>query len=278
MLSDLLQPSTALSFLAASVTIVVVITTLVSRLAEVAENASRIRRLSRELPKIAFNAGGMHWAVDLVKLVSDAAEDGVVDAKEIAEIQVAAKNAKKEAEELKLENQKLNEELQLVRNLTAGIQNSLLRLESERKRLRSDAWVNLTIGILFAVFGIYIALSGYFEHPDMSTTLGIDPNRILLSVFINVIAFFFFRMYLSNQNDIKQNNNEQSTLNLKLTSLYVANSQDNKDLLAFLTIEFSRSERNIILNSDQRRATDSTEPNRNEFVEIIKTIVGKKEP
>jgi len=97
------------------------------------------------------------------------------------------------------------------------------RLYGEGRRLGRDSWINLIIGMGFAFGGIWLlAYSVFFLPSSGNETLAHQIPRLSFGVFVNVIAFFFFRMYLANQNDLRHTKNELTTIELKAAALRVA--------------------------------------------------------
>src|SRR5262249_34247821 len=96
------------------------------------------------------------------------------------------------------------------------------RLEQESGRLGRDSWINLFIGMIFAAVGVSVLLTGVINGEASGASLAIsskDIARMALGVFVNIVAFFFFRLYLVNQTDIRHNKNELTTIEMRIAAL-----------------------------------------------------------
>ena len=138
--------------------------------------------------------------------------------------------------------------------LQEQLENTRLRLRRELEALGRRGNVNLVIGVLTTVAAVGI----------LTTTI-LDPNvkltndtlvthfapRLTLSLFIEIFSFFFLKLYKSGLGEIKYFQNELTNIELKFVSLESALRSENKEVVAGVVGEFSRTERNFTLDKGQ---------------------------
>ena len=134
-----------------------------------------------------------------------------------------------------------------------------LRLEDETERLKARSRANLRWGIITALLG-GIAIMIIIFWPIEKTTdnwelLAEYGPRLALILVIELTSTFFFRMYGSNESDIKQNKNEITNLELRLAAgLLVGDDQKAKSDIAKSLV---KEERNFILKKGEKTSVEA---------------------
>lgn len=134
------------------------------------------------------------------------------------------------------------------------LENTRLRLREEISALGRRGNVNLLIGILTTFVAISILTTAVLS-PEIKLTnenlISHFAPRFTLSLFIEIFSFFFLKLYKSSLNEIKYFQNELTNIEMKFVSLDNALRNKNKDLLVNVINDFSKTERNLILNKGQ---------------------------
>lgn len=157
---------------------------------------------------------------------------------------------------------------------TIAVTRERLILESDRLNARSRA--NLRVGILTSTLGIVILVIVIFVFPPQnqsdtwtSVVTGYGP-RFALVLIIELMATFFFRMYVANENDIKHNKNELTNVEQKLAaSLMIA-----EDDVRFKTLaeHLIKDERNFVIKKGERVSGDTTGEDINRLSQLVTKI------
>lgn len=171
------------------------------------------------------------------------------------------------------------------------------RLKREISDLRLRANMNLTIGMVITVCGLYLLWStvSIVDSSELLKQLaseGDDTNtkffknlilpivpRILLILFIEVFAYFFLQLYKSGLADIKYFQNELTNVESKLSAIEFSYITNNQDGLKVSIESLSKTERNFILDKGKttielEKAKADTELSRS-IIKIIPNILGK---
>jgi hypothetical protein len=133
------------------------------------------------------------------------------------------------------------------------------RLEDETERLKARSRANLRWGIITALLG-GISIMIIIFWPIEKTTdnwelLDEYGPRLALILVIELTSTFFFRMYVSNESDIKQNKNDITNLELRLAAgLLVGDDQKAKSDIAKSLV---KEERNFILTKGEKTSGEA---------------------
>lgn len=171
------------------------------------------------------------------------------------------------------------------------------RLKREISDLRLRANMNLTIGMVITVCGLYLLWStvSIVDSSELLKQLASEGNdtntkffknlilpivpRILLILFIEVFAYFFLQLYKSGLADIKYFQNELTNVESKLSAIEFSYITNNQDGLKISIESLSKTERNFILDKGKttielEKAKADTELSRS-IIKIIPNIFGK---
>lgn len=100
---------------------------------------------------------------------------------------------------------------------------------------------------------------------------------IFTIVFIQSFSLFFLRMFSKTLTDIKYYQNELSNVEMKISSLIVAQTYEDTDLISTILTEIAKSERNFVLQKDEKVVQSETaqpDVSTQGLLEIIKKLVG----
>ncbi len=171
------------------------------------------------------------------------------------------------------------------------LNNIKFRLLMEIRESTIKSYINLGIGLFLSSAGIfflfYLILTTNPETDMLKYSLNI-VQKITFILFIELLAYFFLRLYKEMQYDIKYYHNEITNIDFKIYSLIVAtdfssifknknNSNTDKTLLREILLEFSKTERNYILKKDE--STIELEKRKftaSEFNDILKALMDFK--
>jgi hypothetical protein len=142
--------------------------------------------------------------------------------------------------------------------LTKRIAESEGRIFDEVDAQRSRSNINLYIGIVLGVTGMTILGTWLFQHadgkepPNNWTTYWMSATpRLGLAVAIEVLAFFFLRLYRAAAAEIRYYHNELTNLESRNTALIHAHAISDSEASKQAISNLLGTERNFILQKDQ---------------------------
>lgn len=168
---------------------------------------------------------------------------------------ILAEIESKYSENIQSENQ--------LNRIQEQLESTRLRLRQEISALGRRGNVNLVIGVLTTIAAVGILTTTVLD-PEIKLTnetlVSHFAPRLTLSLFIEIFSFFFLKLYKSGLSEIKYFQNELTNIEMKFVSLDSALRNKNEDSLANVINEFSKTERNFIL--DKGQSTVEIERNR----------------
>jgi len=179
---------------------------------------------------------------------------------------VIVKSSDKKTEEIEKElNREIEESIEILGSSFNEEMKSTISLKHKflsitRKRLleyigslRDRNAINLLFGILPVVIAGFVLNKAWGA---ISTTGGDEQYKIFFYgfsvVFIQSFSFFFLQMFSKTLTDIKYYQNELSNVEMKLSSLVLADSSNNTDLVQDILKDIANSERNFVLQKDEK--------------------------
>jgi hypothetical protein len=131
------------------------------------------------------------------------------------------------------------------------------RLSQEIVSLRSRANLNLAVGASVSLIGI-VVLTGfiYLSTAELATLSATDVAirfavRISLAIFIQVLAYFFLRLYRSSLFEIKYFQNEATSAQFRLLGLLTALKLNDPKIIEKVCTELLKTERNFVLKKGE---------------------------
>ncbi|MFM5842345.1 MULTISPECIES: hypothetical protein [Aeromonas] len=143
--------------------------------------------------------------------------------------------------------------------------NIRVRLEREISDLRLRSNINLLIGMIITLLGLFLlwTVVNTVDSSEMLKVLaskGIESNsqfiknlilplvpRVMLVIFIEVFAYFFLRLYKNGLSEIKYFQNELTNVESKMVALELAHLSKNNDAVSRVIASLVETERNFIL-------------------------------
>ncbi|WP_129972656.1 MULTISPECIES: hypothetical protein [unclassified Pseudomonas] len=153
---------------------------------------------------------------------------------------------KKYSDHFKIESQ--------ASGIQGQLENTRLRLRAELEALGRRGNVNLVIGVLTTLAAVSILTATVLDRNIVLTSdtlLSHYAPRLTLSLFVEIFSFFFLKLYKSGLSEIKYFQNELTNIELKFVSLDSALRTGNEEIITRVIGEFSKTERNFVLEKGQ---------------------------
>lgn len=146
--------------------------------------------------------------------------------------------------------------LKAVKELTDELHNARKRLEGAIGATNRRGNLNLAIGALAGIGGlIYLgwSLAGLSAEnlPTTSQLLAYTSMRIGLVVAVELLAYFFLRMYKNSAEDIKFFQNEMSNAEARETAIRLALAHADDSTIRELVMKVAATDRNFVMSKDQ---------------------------
>lgn len=152
------------------------------------------------------------------------------------------------------DNYKIYSELNFTSDKISGISNTIYRLNNQITATNKNSIVNLSIGVFTTLVAIIILITLLFCGYQLTGTvkdLWHYLPRVALSIFIELFAFFFLKLYRKNLEDIKYLGNEMTNYESKLLALQVALLKGIPESLKGVVDGLALTERNFVLKKDE---------------------------
>lgn len=155
------------------------------------------------------------------------------------------------------------------------------RLQQEAKRIRSSANTNLGSGIIFSAAAIsllfYFAVSYQYDAQTDIGHIAISfLPRLLLSLLVQTIGFFFLRIYVSGESELISNRNEITNIDLRVAAIYLS-YKSPKSVIGKVVMGLMQQERNVIIKKTERALTPMIDSiDRNEAIELFSALYREK--
>jgi hypothetical protein len=169
---------------------------------------------------------------------------------------------------------------------TRIFRNSRSRMRNEIRRLNSISTRNLAIGIGFSVAALFFIASPLIFATSLPDTQsqGDQQNaqainwllryylpRLGVGLLLQFVGFFFLRLYVANEQDIKHNSNEITNMEAKMIAVQVALDRNDRTLFRPIVDSFAKTERNFILKKNEKSVHDE-DRKFNDIHDLITTI------
>lgn len=155
------------------------------------------------------------------------------------------------------------------------------RLKAESIRIRENSKLNLIIGVGFSTFGIIllgvlIVVLPYVDGDDTTFTIQLSEilPRLSVSILVQFVGFFFLRLYVSSENDLKSNKNEITNIELKISGLVFC-MNDKTGHPTEISMRLLNEERNFVIKKSERTVSAEQQARFNDFTEILKSLAKK---
>jgi len=145
-------------------------------------------------------------------------------------------------------------------------------MRSEVARLNSISTRNLSIGIVFSLTALFfIAYPLVFAAAVQESSITVQQQqnanaidwlaryylpRLGVGLLLQFVGFFFLRLYVANEQDIKYSSNEITNLEAKMMAILVAGQRNDKALFKPLLESLAKTEKNFVLKKNERSIHD----------------------
>jgi hypothetical protein len=165
--------------------------------------------------------------------------------------------------------------------------NFRVRMRNEYRRLRSISTRNLSIGIGFSFAALFFiaypllfaaAVQDSAIRPEQETSAAFNwlaryyVPRLAVGLLLQFVGFFFLRLYVANEQDIKHNSNEITNLEAKMMGLLVAQERNDKSLFKALIDSLAKTERNFVIKRKDRTILDDEDRKYNDLKDVIQSF------
>ena len=158
---------------------------------------------------------------------------------------------------LTAEERALREREQHLFSIRAAFTRNQRRMINETERIQRTGFLNLMIGILFSV--VALGILGYpliapntAPATDWINIVERFAPRMSVGVLIQLIGFFFLRLYVAGENELHYIRNEITNLESRSISYNAAAVNNDKTAMKDLVAQLVRTERNFKLKKDER--------------------------
>ena len=130
------------------------------------------------------------------------------------------------------------------------------RLQNHIDKIRDNSVINLLTGLVISALGVVFI---FFYHEDNEYISKLKDNiapfyffsKFFAVLFIELLAFFFLRLYKQNHNDIKYFQNELANIDSKLIALNFSLRSENHKVFSYVLRQLAKTDRNHIIKSGE---------------------------
>jgi uncharacterized membrane protein len=158
------------------------------------------------------------------------------------------------------------------------------RLLDDAVRLDGISTRNLTFGIIFSGIALLVLawplVSQVFIPEPATTDMFAWATRYYLPRFavgllLQFVGFFFLRLYVANENDLKHNKNELTNLEMKMMGLQLAQQFGDAASKKEIMKSLAQTERNFILKKNERSTSHEVLTEYNDLRGFMDKLVDK---
>jgi hypothetical protein len=156
-----------------------------------------------------------------------------------------------------------------------------IRMIIDSERLKQNSFKNLSIGIIFSFSAL--ALLGFFIFAGDERAADGDYIRYVIQWFIpritivlllQFVGFFFLRLYVSSEFDLKHNKNEITNIEAKIMAYEIAKETGEK-LQEIVVRKLAETERNFMIKRNERTISMENESTHNDVKFLFEKILDK---
>lgn len=156
------------------------------------------------------------------------------------------------------------------------------RMRGEERRLKINSVVNLIWGILFSLLsGLWLLLSvnelkGHGTYASISDIVAAYSPRAALAIILQLVSFFFLRLYASTEHEIKHHKNEITNMESRFAGALFAAEASTPATRVIVLKSFMAVERNFLIKKGERTAATEVDTRYNDLVALVETLVQTK--
>jgi hypothetical protein len=163
------------------------------------------------------------------------------------------------------------------------------RLMDDSQRIDRISRRNLYFGIVFSAFALG-ALAWPLITQSLSVNIGevgTDPKdvfrwlaqtylpRFAVAILLQFVGFFFLRLYVANEVDLKHNRNELTNLEVKMMALQLAISFGDASSKKEIVRVLSKTERNFVLKRNEKIISADNSTEYNDMKAVLEQVLRK---
>jgi hypothetical protein len=172
-------------------------------------------------------------------------------------------------------------------NPSALFKVSRQRLLDEAVRIDAISRRNLGIGILFSSIALAVLawplVATVFLPSSEPVSAELNSWGILrmylprfsVGLLLQFVGFFFLRLYVANELDLKHNKNEITNLEMKMMAVQLAHEFKDPPSKKEIMKSLAQTERNFILKKNERSASSDSNSEYNDLRGLIEKLVSK---
>jgi hypothetical protein len=172
------------------------------------------------------------------------------------------------------------------------------RLGQESLRIDKISRRNLYFGIVFSAFALAFLASplvaqtlNLVSGPDSrSVANAANPEtsaevfrwltqtylpRFAVGILLQFVGFFFLRLYVANELDLKHNKNEMTNLEMKMIGLQLAKALGDASSKKEIIKAFAHTERNFVLKKNERTISSEELSEYNDLKSVLDGLISK---
>jgi hypothetical protein len=159
------------------------------------------------------------------------------------------------------------------------------RLMSESTRITKISLRNLIWGGAFSVAALFVLAYPMFVQPTFTPSASREEilrwglqsylPRFAVAILLQFVGFFFLRLYVANENDLKHNRNELTNIEAKMMALQFSQIIDDSAMKKEVVKTLLKTERNFTLKKNERIISADTTAEYNDLKSLLERIISK---
>lgn len=149
------------------------------------------------------------------------------------------------------------------------------RLAQDQDRLRANARINLMIGVFVALVAATILglplVNAKVVNQTLSHVWAAYIVRLPVSVLLQLVSFFFLRLYVATENEIKHNKNEVTNIEAKFLAFLLAREGGQSAEEAVKAL--AQAERNFVLKRGERTVGSENDAHYNDLKSLLDRLI-----
>lgn len=153
-----------------------------------------------------------------------------------------------------------------------------LRMRGEERRLKINSVVNLVWGILFSLLSGWWLLFSVSElkthgsYAKISDLMAAYAPRAALAVILQLVSFFFLRLYAATEQEIKHHKNEIANMESRFAGAMFDAGTSTPATRAIVLKSFMTVERNFLIKKGERTAATDVDTRYNDLLALVETL------
>lgn len=150
-----------------------------------------------------------------------------------------------------------------------------VRLIKDEVRLRGNSRLNLMIGVFVALVAASIMGSPLFISKEIPSSISEFWSaymlRLPVGILLQVVSFFFLRLYVATENEIKHNKNEVTNIESKFLSLIASREFGHSPEFSIRSL--AETERNFVIRRGEKTVGSENDSKYNDIKSILEKII-----